>query len=447
MTSRLAVFLVGLSAFAAGTGPAAHAQGQNNYGSIYSRYGLGERFDYSSSQSEMLGGASVSLRDGSYTGLTNPSLWADQTVTTFSASVGVAGLRATDASTTEASRATAGDVAGLQLGFPILPARLGVALAYRPYSRVRYRSATPGTFFSPIDTTGYTVNREGDGGLQRISAGLGARLGAGIQVGASADVIFGTFEYLQRTEFDRSSIYLETRQAQATQVRGVTATFGAAGTARHLAGEGDALTVAGAITLPTSLSGSRTFTLGESLDRDTLASVTDGSMTLPLLARAGLTYRSGARWLLSADALYEPWSSFSSTLPVGGFEPATGTTAEQSLLQDRFRVGGGFEVTPAGGSRNAGLLRRASYRIGAYGERGLVAPQASATATEGTDVMTYALTGGVSLPNRITGARLDLGVEVGTRGSTEGVLVRDSFIRGTFTLNFGERWFIRRRFD
>ena len=60
---------------------------------------------------------------------------------------------------------------------------------------------------------------------------------------------------------------------------------------------------------------------------------------------------------------------------------------------------------------------------------------------------TYAVTGGVSVPNRLTGSRIDLGFEVGTRGSTEGVLVRDTFVKGTFTLNFGERWFVRRRFN
>ena len=58
-----------------------------------------------------------------------------------------------------------------------------------------------------------------------------------------------------------------------------------------------------------------------------------------------------------------------------------------------------------------------------------------------------ALTGGLSVPNRLTGARFDLGFELGTRGSTEGVLVRDTFLKGTLTVNFGERWFVRRRFN
>jgi len=86
------------------------------------------------------------------------------------------------------------------------------------------------------------------------------------------------------------------------------------------------------------------------------------------------------------------------------------------------------------------VFQRSSYRIGGYAENGLYAPA-------GEDVTTLALTGGVSVPNRLTGARFDLGLEVGTRGSAEGVLVRDTFFKGTLTLNFGERWFVRRRFD
>lgn len=430
-TARRALLVLALVVSAAPV----RAQGQNNYGSIYSRYGLGERVDFGSSQAEMLGGAQTALRSTLYNGFANPALWADQQVTTFSAGVGLSGVRSTDATADGASRATAGDVIGLQLGIPLLPSRLGMTVAYRPYSRVNYRTSIPGTLVTEDDTTDFALNQEGGGGLQRISGGLGLRIGSAVQVGASADVIFGTVEYLQRTTFDEAA-FRETRQARGTRLRGVTGTFGAAVTARSLTSADDALTVGLAFTLPTRLSGTRTLTLGESLDRDTLAAEISGTSTLPLLARGGVSYRSGGRWTAALDALYEPWSSFESTLAVGGYDEAAGIDE----LRDRVRVGGGVEVVPAGRGRNAGFLARASYRLGAYGERGLYAP---------TDrsVSTMALTGGVSLPNRVSGARFDLGFEVGTRGTTQNALVRDVFARGTLTLNFGERWFIRRRID
>ena len=432
---RALLLLAVLLGVPAALAPAALAQGQNNYGSIYSRYGVGERQDFGSSQAEALGGAQASLRSATYNGLVNPALWSDQQITTFAASVGLASVRSTDATAAGASRATAGDVAAVQLGLPVLPGRLGLTFAYRPYSRVNYRTSVPGSLLTEDDTTAYALNQEGSGGLQRITGGLGLKLAQGVQVGASADVIFGTVEYLQRTAFAEPG-FNETRQSRATQLRGVTATLGAAGTLRSLRADDDALTLGLALTLPTRLAGTRTLTLGESLDRDTLAVVSDGGATLPLLARAGLSYRSGARWLTTVDALYEPWSSFDSDFSVGGFDADAGLDD----LQDRVRVGGGVELLPAGRGRNAGFFGRTSYRLGAYGERGLYAPS-------GRSVSTAAVTGGVSVPNRFSGARFDLGFEVGTRGSVSNGLVRDLFARGSLTLNFGERWFIRRRID
>ena len=313
---------------------------------------------------------------------------------------------------------------------------MGLTLAYRPYSRVDYRVTEEGEV--PVDggdPAAYQANLEGSGGLQRISAGLGAKIGKVISVGASGEALIGTIEYLQRTEFPGStSAFLGTRESEATRLYGFTGTFGATATARKLASEDDAFTVAAAFTLPTTLHGSRAFTLGTSLDRDTLRTEEDGDVRIPLTARAGLAYSRGSKFLVSTDAVYEPWQDFESDLAFGGYEPASG----ESELRSRVRVGAGVEWMPGGGERNASYFQRVAYRLGAYTETSLVAPS-------GQDVLARALTGGLSLPTSIGASRIDLGFEVGTRGRAEGVLVRDMFWRGTVTLNFGERWFVRRR--
>ena len=431
----LAALLVALAGVAAA--PGAHAQIQSDYGSVYSRYGLGERSDFASSQAAMLGGSGVSLRSSVYSNLSNPALWGDQVLTTFSVAGRVAAVRGVDAATPDASVGTAGDVAGLLFGVPIFPGRLGAVVSYAPYSRVNYRSTSTGDLDPSPGAAGgggavpYRLSLEGGGGLQQLSAGLGLRVGSALQLGAKADVLLGTQEAVQQTSFD-STAFQATRLSRSTRVSGVTATLGATASARALVRDDDALTFGAAVTLPTDLSLERTTTLGDGLDRDTLATTRGGDATLPLVLRGGLTYRSGPRWLATVDALYEPWGGFESTLPVGGFDAGSGLDA----LRDRLRVGGGVEVS--GGARRDAA--RAAFRLGGYAERGLYAP-------DGRDVATYAVTGGVSVPNRLTGTRIDLGVELGTRGSTEGVLVRDTFVKGTLTLNFGERWFVRRRFN
>ncbi|MEM1056370.1 MAG: hypothetical protein AAGI52_12665 [Bacteroidota bacterium] len=432
--SRLALLL----AFAGlATLPTATVSAQSDYGSIYSRFALGQRADGSSSQADAMGVSGVAIRSGLYNGLSNPAHGADQSLATFSASGTVRGIRATDANDTM-SEATAGGIEFLQFGIPLYANRLGATLSYRPYSRVNYRAAEEGMVdLDGGDPVEFRSNLEGNGGLQRISLGLGGKVGEVLTVGASADALLGTVEYLRRTEFPSASdAFLETREAQSTRMYGFTGTVGATATFRRLAAENDGLTLAAAVTLPATLRGSRATTLGTSLNRDTLSTQSDGDITLPLLARAGVAYRASNRFLASADAVYEPWSDFESDFPFGGYNPTSSTT--NATLEDRLRIGGGLEWTPGGGRRGASYIQQISYRLGAYVEDGFIR-------ADDQTLLTRALTGGLSLPTRLSNARLDLGFEVGTRGEASGILVRDLFWRGTLTLNFGERWFVRRR--
>ncbi|MEM6327015.1 MAG: hypothetical protein AAF791_07855, partial [Bacteroidota bacterium] len=256
-------------------------------------------------------------------------------------------------------------------------------------------------------------------------------------VGATAEALLGSVEYLRRTEFPNAgSSFLEVREAEATRLYGFTSTLGATVTLRQLATEADGLTLAGSVTLPTTLQGSRAVTLGTSLNRDTLATQDDGTVTLPLTARLGAAYRASPSVLASADVVYEPWSAFESDFAFGGYSPTGAPTTAD--LADRLRVGGGVEWIPGGNRRGAPYLQQVSYRLGAYVEDGFIE-------ADGQSLLTRALTGGVSLPTRLSNARVDLGFEIGTRGEASGILVRDLFWRGTLTFNFAERWFVRRR--
>ena len=422
------VFLLTLATVLAGT---AAAQGSNNYGSPYTRFGLGERLDFSSSQAAMMGGAGTALRSLTWNGLANPALWADQTYTRFALSAEARTLRSTDASDAT-SQLSGGGIGAFQLGFPLLQQRLGVNVAYRPFSRVDYRVVQDSTFLpdegEPIP---YRVNFEGNGGLQLITAGLGARVTPGLHVGAALEAYFGVVEYLQRTEFPENDDFRETRTTRATRLRGATGRVGVLLSKTGVFGAEDAVSLGAALSLPATLNGERTVTIGVSLDQDTLFAVEEGSVRLPMQVAAGVSWTQRERWSVAADVRYEPWSDFESDFAFAGVEP------DGSGLRDRLRIGGGFQLVPAGNDRTRGYFARTAYRLGAYTERAYVAPT-------GRDLTTVALTGGFSFP-ALQGARLDVGVEAGMRGVAEGLLVRDQFLRGTVTVNFGERWFQRRR--
>ena len=413
----------------------ASAQSSRNYGTIYSRFGLGERLSFSSSQAEMMGGASVALRSGTYAGLDNPALWSDQSLTQLAVSATLQGLRAEDASG-EQAELTNGALSALQLNVPLLSDRLGMTLALRPFTRVSYLSVRDGVVSDPEtgDELSYRNNFEGNGGLQQARFGVGYRLSRTVALGASVDALFGTIEYLQRTEFESTAI-VETRTSTATSLRGVSGTVGAVLSQTGLLGESDALSVGASLSLPTKLSGERSTTLGFSLDQDTLSTEVGGDVTVPMQVVAGFSYLPDTRWTLAADVRYEPWTNFDSDFSFGGFDPSG-----LNQMKDRLRVGGGFQIIPAGNRRLAPYFARTAYRLGAYYDR--------AYFDAGTDlaaISTLALTGGFSLPALVPTARFDLGFEIGTRGTTDPGLVRDLFIKGSATINFGERWFRRRQ--
>ena len=410
------------------------AQGRDD-GSLYSRFGLGDLRAFASPQIQAMGGGGTALWSWNYTNFGNPASWGRQRLVRAVVGVRLDGVRTTDASD-NSKRLTSGSLTAIQFGIPLREDNLGLGLAFQPYSRISYHVQTQDQLItdpSVQDTTLYQVNFEGTGGLQQIRGGLGVRVSDALTLGASVDFIFGILEEARRTQF-ASVEFAETNLATSTRLFGVTGTLGAIFTFSNLAGQNNDLSIATSFTLPTSLEGDRALTLGESLSRDTLGAQIDGTIELPLSARFGIAYETDNRWTLVADARYEPWSQFDSDLSFPGYTPG-----DARLFRDRLRLSAGVEWLPAGANLLDSYLKRVAYRLGFYYDQAYVTP------VEGIDINTLALTGGLSLPAFVPGTRLDINVEVGTRGTTEQNLVRDVFYGVSVTLNIGERWFVKRK--
>ena len=152
----LAFLALGLAA----AGSAA-AQSTENYGSVYSGFGLGQRADAPTSQGQMLGGATTAI-GGQFATPETPALLSDLGLTAFAANLQVQGVRGRDALGNE-SELVSGTLGGLRLGFPISSGRLGLGLSYTPYSRVQYEVFNEGRIDlddDPSTTTPYRVQYE-----------------------------------------------------------------------------------------------------------------------------------------------------------------------------------------------------------------------------------------------------------------------------------------------
>lgn len=407
----------------------AHAQ-RSPDGSLYSRFGIGELQSHHSSQIEAMGGTAASMHSLNYLNFSNPGTWSDQVLTRAAAGFTYQTVNISDASA-NSSRLSSGFLNAVQFSFPVIERRLGFAIGFLPFSRVSYRVQQPGTLYPSNpepDTVAYTVSFEGSGGLQQIVGGAGYRINENFSVGASIQGYFGIIENGRRTSILEAG-FQETNLTTETRLTGISGTIGSLFTTRGLLGEEDFITIGAAFTLPTTLSGERVHTLGESLDRDTLSTIGDGSVRLPLRLEGGITYHPNDRWIVTAGGKYEPWTDFESDFPFPALE------IDGNPLADRIRVGSGIEFMPAGSDLLAPYLARVAYRFGAYFDRSYISPSADET------IRTMAVTGGLSLPTLMSGTRLDINIEVGTRGSTDHNLVQDVFYRLSANVNIGERWF------
>lgn len=440
---KIVLPLVLLAAVLLGTASPVQAQ-SNGEGTIYSRFGMGSLFGFSSSQSEAMGGGGYALRSLNYNPDANPALWSDQVYTRLSGSASFQSISSTNESG-NSGRLSSGNVQALHFNFPLYERTLGVGLSFQPYSRSNYNVVQSGNADVPrngqLEPVAYETTFSGSGGLHRLRGGLGYRINDALSVGGSADLLFGIIESRRRTTWPNTQALRNVVVSDGVQLSGVTGTLGSHLTLADVFADDDAFSMGAAVTFPAVLSGERYRTLDEDLARDTLATK-NGNVTLPWKGRLGISYQPNSQWTLVADGLFDPWSTFSSDFSGGTSEtePTRFPIGGAETLTDRWRLSTGMEVVPAGEDNLAGYFARAGYRLGGYAEQMYVRPDRQTTLYE------FAVTAGMSLPTSLSGTRIDVNTRVGRRGTTSQSLVRDTFLGVSFHVNFGERWFQRRKF-
>lgn len=401
-------------------------------GSIYSRFGIGERHLYHSPQSQAMGGGGVAVPSYRYVNSANPASWYDQRFVRATGAATFQRITESAADGGDPSTLGSGQLTAIQLGIPIYTRRTGLAFSFSPYTRLNYRVES----LRELDTgegdpVPYTLSFGGNGGIQRLSGGFGHRLNNRLSLGVSADYLFGILEQTRSSEFNNIN-YTDRTIISGTRLRGVSASFGASFTALGTTETRDALIVAAVVTLPTTLSGERVEMLGSGESADTLSTGPEGDVRIPMSIKAGIAWNPDPRWLVVADALVEPWSSFESDFSFPGYDPSTG-----GALSDRTRLSAGVEYWPGAQQMFSGFFSRMAYRFGVYSDVDYISPDPA------QEIRSIGLSGGISVPSRIPGTTIDLNLDVGRRGTTENGLIRDRYIRFGLNLNFGERWFDR----
>ncbi len=409
---------------------------QQNTMSPYSSFGIGEVQAQEFSLNSALGGVGVALRAGNYLNPTNPASLSAIKTTIFETGITGTAIYLTD--NTLSQEAFTSTLSHLSLGFPI---HNGIAVSggLLPYSFKGFELTQNIDSSNELNNLAYDINHSGSGGLSRAYANVGAELFKGLSIGATASLVFGTIKQKRDVVFSQSDIF-NRRDEYAYTTTDYTYDFGV----QYLTNMGGKNLIFGATYCPESNLSARNrgviYTYDVSSDfeyiRDTteVFSVASNGLVLPQSYAIGLALEDQGRWFLSGEVDFKEWSQMSLF-----------SDLDQNLKDATQFKFGAWWIPNAKDVHN--YLNIIQYRAGFNYNTGQLSVSALGTNSPQTDITDISISFGLGLPMRRSNTIANLGIHIGKRGTTNGGLIEENYIKLHVAFTFNDKWFKKRKID
>ena len=410
-----------------------------------------------------MGGITAPISDPVALNMVNPASYSFLDVTNLQTTL--KGAYTQSSSSSASSNYLNGQVHELSMGFKKPNTKWGLAFGLSPYSSVDYRFTSKDTL---SDTLTANYNYLGRGGINKATLGFSRIFIIGqhespdsskkrihqLSIGANGNYLFGNIGRENIAVFNQIEHY-STIENYNLWVKGITWELGLQykvniSTKRDIQNRviGGSTLQLGAIygissnvtaeysELLYSLRFSSNFAF-----RDTIRFVNSqrGTLSLPQKIQAGFAYKVfNKKWgtfTFCGEFKTQDWNKFNLNLSenarlYNGLTSATATAA-------------GIEYKPSSDTRNT-IFNRMYYRIGYRNSQ-------SELILNGIRITHSAYTAGLTIPIIRSQSRLHLGIESGTRGTTDSELVKEKqigFMIGfSLTPSIFDRWFRQIKYD
>jgi len=399
-----------------------HTFAQEGTASPYSFYGIGDVKFKGTIENRAMGGLGI-LADSIHYNIQNSASLASLKLTTFSvASTQNFYTFKTDSQSETAQRT---NLDYLTIAFPA-GKKWGVSAGIMPYSSVGYK------ILSTNQTTLETLRFTGKGGINRVFLGAGYALNKKFSVGADLSYNFGKTE-ANAAVFSNPNLQTGSRLLTTSSLTGVSLNTSAI-----------FKTKLNTYDFVTSASFSPSFnlksvntenigtTLFSSTGEDVIAesqdiAVENSTLKLPTKFSFGSGIGITKKWFVGFESTFQGKSEFGNTSKSNvSYESST----KLSL--------GGYYIPKYNSFSN--YFERVNYRAGfRYEKTGLVLNNNSIT--------DKAFTFGLGLPVGGNLSNVNIGVELGSRGTTNAGLIKENYATISIGLSFNDRWFIKRKYD
>ncbi len=413
-----------------------NAEAQQLTSSVYSRFGVGEPVFKGFAHNISLGQSGTAHISPFNLNYNNPASNRYLKLTTFT--VGVSGIYAQQQNAVDTATQNAVAFAYIAFGFP-LTKWWGTSLGLIPYSQVSY------SFKDTITAIGRSVENiyKGKGGLNKVYWANGFNpfkifsdsIMKGFSLGVNAEFAFGNIirtssnSYLDADTAYYLNVQNETRKAY----KGFGLSFGLLQTL-NISDE-NKLTFGFTYGLRSNLNVETTSYFSRYFHSNISTNLVDTAYSiiglksvyyLPREYKFAVCYQS-QKFTYTIEARLNKWGS------------DTISDGETSYLKDSRSFMAGIQYYPSSTSIN-GMLKHTYYRVGF---RNAILPYY----LNQTQIRENAISLGFGFPLRNSTSTVNLGVELGQRGTILNGLIRERYVLLNLAFTINDRWFTKSKLD
>ena len=402
---------------------------QNGSVSPYSLFGVGELRTTRTIDNQSMGGLGM-YTDSIHIHLNNPASLGKLALTSFSTAVSHSELRLETNAAKQNSSVSSLEY--LAVALPVRFQRAGIGFGLKPYSAMGYSLLN-----ETIDSEGAQVSTSytGEGGLNQVYLSAGFRLMQDLYVGATVNYYFGKLEKNRLQEIE--DVILATVDQRRSDLDGFDFNYGMTYSPKF-----------GKYNLFSSIRVNTQANL-VSVNEQQIGSVVSGSLRpieifdvdlekenlknteikIPTTTSIGLGFGEDKHWFIGAEYSFQKYSNFVNT-----FLKEDNTEYDDA---SSYALGGYF--VPDFSSLDS-FLNRITYRAGVrLDNTGLI--------VNDKPIENFGITFGLGIPVGADFSNLNLGFEIGRKGTQMNDLVRESYFKFSIGLAFNARWFMKRQIN
>lgn len=406
---------------------------QTRISSPYSRFGIGDLFSSTNAYNQSVGGLGQTLMSASHINFYNPASYAKFDSLSFIINTGITSNFTQLSTSNQSQLANYTTLSYISFGFPVTK-NWGSSIGLLPYSNVGYKISS-WEKNPQIGNIKYLY--EGQGGINRFFIGNGFKINSNLSFGINTSFLFGSLDKIRKATIPDSSYFFGTKITDAEIIKGFQFNYGLQyvlkintdyslktgltfTNAMNIKGKNERLSVR----YTTSSTGTETI-----IDTIEYSPGINGDIRFPAGIGGGLALVKNKHWMVGIDVLWQNWSEYS-------------TFGEKDSLQNSLQISCGLEFTPTFTSVSS-YWRRIHYRAG-------FKYQNSYLELNSTQLNEYGIAFGFGLPLLRGGfdnqTFIDLGFEIGKRGTTDNNLINENYGRITLAIALKERWFVKNKY-